>query len=679
MIRIFLYFALAYMSAPNCLFTQTVNIYFGDTLYVDPSQEFWIDLRVNGFNQIPAFSFALQYDSAYIQFLGSEHPSLTGVALNPDLGLIKIAWVNGTGTGLTLIDSSILLRLHFRARQQYPTTTIVRPSTVLPIEFYQFDGISLTLLPTEIEAQVIVTRVCTVKIDLGKDKTFCSKDSIELIANCQNCSQIEWSNGIQAASVKVFTPGLYFATALAPQACYSHDSVWIAEINPPEIYLSDSVSACLDEVIILSPTISGNATLQWSNGATTLSIEAKTAGFYVVTATNADGCRDIDSIIVTIKPLPLTQLPMDTMLCKGQQLIIEITPELTAKYSWNDGTIGATASFTQSGEIVLIGIMDGCIASDTMMVLFKPLPILDLGPDLQFCDGEMVQIGVPIQVGAIYEWNTGESTPIIFTSQTAIKALRVTKDGCIASDSISILFNPLPKVDLGPNQAICSSTYATLQVNILNSTVEWSTGDVSDEILVMPPSVVTVKVNLNGCIASDTVEIAEIPTPDAIFLGEDIVVCDTAEMLLTVPFDPLVDQYLWSDGTIGQDLFIQQSGTYSVSVNHKYCVVSDTITVTFQHCQQPKIFIPNVFAPESSTKNANFGVFFSTEANIKSFEINIFDRWGSIVFQSSDPTEFWDGSIKNHSAPTGVYVYQIRIQYETEDVELRAGAVTLFR
>ena len=69
----------------------------------------------------------------------------------------------------------------------------------------------------------------------------------------------------------------------------------------------------------------------------------------------------------------------------------------------------------------------------------------------------------------------------------------------------------------------------------------------------------------------------------------------------------------------------------------------------------PDFFIPNTFTPNGDGINDLFTVITSTAFKIKSFKI--FNRWGEIVYQTSDITRYWDGLRENSGVPAGVYYW----------------------
>ncbi|MEI2825887.1 MAG: gliding motility-associated C-terminal domain-containing protein [Dermatophilaceae bacterium] len=64
---------------------------------------------------------------------------------------------------------------------------------------------------------------------------------------------------------------------------------------------------------------------------------------------------------------------------------------------------------------------------------------------------------------------------------------------------------------------------------------------------------------------------------------------------------------------------------------------------------------------------------------LRDFRLRVFDRWGELLFETEDVLRPWDGTYKGSPAPTGVYVYQIRVKALIGETYERSGHVTLLR
>ncbi|MBK6544717.1 MAG: gliding motility-associated C-terminal domain-containing protein [Saprospiraceae bacterium] len=76
--------------------------------------------------------------------------------------------------------------------------------------------------------------------------------------------------------------------------------------------------------------------------------------------------------------------------------------------------------------------------------------------------------------------------------------------------------------------------------------------------------------------------------------------------------------------------------------------------IYFETCND--IFIPNIFSPNGDNVNDSF---FPQGINIEQYQMKIFDRWGNLIFESTNFLKFWDGKFKGEYSLPGVYVYLI--------------------
>lgn len=93
--------------------------------------------------------------------------------------------------------------------------------------------------------------------------------------------------------------------------------------------------------------------------------------------------------------------------------------------------------------------------------------------------------------------------------------------------------------------------------------------------------------------------------------------------------------------------------------------------------QRAKVFVPTAFRPTSDIEaNRTFGPSMRFE-EVEEYDFYILNRWGSIVFKTSDPSEFWDGHIDGQPAPLGVYVYYLKYSTINDSAQEEKGTFSL--
>ena len=90
----------------------------------------------------------------------------------------------------------------------------------------------------------------------------------------------------------------------------------------------------------------------------------------------------------------------------------------------------------------------------------------------------------------------------------------------------------------------------------------------------------------------------------------------------------------------------------------------------------PVIWVPNAFTPNNDGINNTFKIVYGS---IKTFQINIYDRWGTFLFSTRDINENWDGTFKGQPCPDGVYIYTLKYTGADNISKHLAGNITLLR
>ena len=92
-----------------------------------------------------------------------------------------------------------------------------------------------------------------------------------------------------------------------------------------------------------------------------------------------------------------------------------------------------------------------------------------------------------------------------------------------------------------------------------------------------------------------------------------------------------------------------------VDVSNAHCTL-DSVEFTIS-ISESMLLVPNVFTPNGDGANDEFRVAYRS---LKEFHCWVYNRWGMLVYQWSDPAKGWDGTINGQPAPEGAYYYVIR-------------------
>jgi gliding motility-associated-like protein len=103
---------------------------------------------------------------------------------------------------------------------------------------------------------------------------------------------------------------------------------------------------------------------------------------------------------------------------------------------------------------------------------------------------------------------------------------------------------------------------------------------------------------------------------------------------------------------------------------------SNTVAIALKDCIKDLI-LPNAFSPNHDGKNDIFKA--TLPANVKQFQLQVFNRWGNLVFQTTNPLQGWDGTFNGKETGTAIFVWMCKYQLEGEPVKTAKGTVALIR
>ncbi|MEZ4777089.1 MAG: GEVED domain-containing protein [Bacteroidia bacterium] len=290
------------------------------------------------------------------------------------------------------------------------------------------------------------------------------------------------------------------------------------------------------------------------------------------------------SPLVPVQAVFLPDVPVnlgpDGTACEGTTLNAFL-PQIVS-YQWSTGdTIPSISVATSGTYYVDVTDVNGCVGTDSVILLVNPSPTVDLGPnDTVACDQIVLDAGNP---GATYVWSVpGTFTQTLTVTDSGTYYVEVTALGCSASDTITIDVKDAPVVSLGGDLTSCNPV--PLDAGNPGLSFNWSTGDNSQTIVALPPVSgsdtvsVTVTDPASGCATTDAIVITA-GTPPSVDLGGDQAGCD---VIILDAGNPGAS-YLWSNGATTQSITVTSAGVYSVAVTDAGgCEGADTVTLSLE-------------------------------------------------------------------------------------------------
>jgi gliding motility-associated-like protein len=157
---------------------------------------------------------------------------------------------------------------------------------------------------------------------------------------------------------------------------------------------------------------------------------------------------------------------------------------------------------------------------------------------------------------------------------------------------------------------------------------------------------------------------------------KDTIVCIGSKLNIDAA-TPNATTYQWKDGLIYSYREITASGNFLVRAFNACSDDQKSFTVSFAECPCD-VFTPTAFTPDNNGLNDNFRPIIKCIA--KDYQLKVFNRYGNIVFSSSELNKGWDGKNKYFFSPTGVYAWMLQFRNPNNNQVIRKqGIVTLIR
>jgi len=451
---------------------------------------------------------------------------------------------------------------------------------------------------------------------------------------------------------------------------YSNKLVKCPCINSNAINLGNDSSLCQNSTLVLNTNFP-NATYTWQDNSTNPSYTVTQQGLYWVEAKTNTGCYVSDSINIFYNPLPNINLGNDTSLCFGKSLVLNAS-YANASYNWQNNTTGSTFTVTQQGNYWVDVTSNGCSSSDSITIHYNSLPVVNLGHDTTLCQGNTVVL-VTNNVNSNFVWQDNSSSSNYTVTQQGSYWVNVTTNGCSASDSITVNCIPLPVVNLGSDTSLCFGNTLLLNASSANASYNWQNNTTNSTFTVTQQGNYWVDVISNGCSSSDSITILYNPLP-LVNLGHDTTLCQGIGIVLST--SNINSNFVWQDNSTNSTYNATEQGIYWVSVTENNCVSTDSIRVDIITCEI-NLEMPNVFTPNNDHVNDYYIP--KNAIDLNNANLSIYNRWGILLFQTTDMTKGWDGKTNENDLTSGTYFWILSYTTIKNENKILNGFLTLTR
>lgn len=178
-----------------------------------------------------------------------------------------------------------------------------------------------------------------------------------------------------------------------------------------------------------------------------------------------------------------------------------------------------------------------------------------------------------------------------------------------------------------------------------------------------------------GCDSIKIYQVTVFKDPAIIKLGADT--CLEGRDSIVLYTEPGFDQYLWNNQASSNFYYsAKQAGTYTVKVSN--LCGSKTASMNVNALCDPAFYLPTAFTPNADRLNDLFRI--PPNSGYQLINMQVFNRWGQLVFDGKENSTGWDGNYKRNPQPAGMYPYRIEIMaLRSGKKMIKTGTIQLIR
>lgn len=459
-----------------------------------------------------------------------------------------------------------------------------------------------------------------------------------IMINSTNATQYSFDGGVTWSTTNIQTglsAGTYTVMSQAASGCTTSSTVTLTGVAgiPPSITVSNDLTVCQNGIATIAAVGSGGTTFTYhwddfSNTASSQTFSPTVTGYYGVSVENETGCTsEKDSVLVTVlQPLSGSVTPA-VSVCPGQpgDLMVSGISGGMAPYTvvWSSGmtVVGSGNAYSAtvpSNTVYTVGIMDAC--QSTPLVLTTGINILDFQipmftvDDVSQCEPGIFNIQNSMDPAliesSVWTISNGDS----YTDQNQISltdyevgtysvTLTVTsKSGCVdditLTDGLVVYPNP-----------VANFTYTPTNIFMFNTNVDFINQSIG---------------------AVDYIWRIEDGTPSS---------STSQDISSTLP-----------EGVTGEyDVLL-------VAISEHQCV--DSVLQVITVYPEQIFYIPNTFTPNGDGVNQTWKVYMGGY-DFSNYDLSVYNRWGELIWQTTDVNSEWDGTYKGNKVSDGIYTWSL--------------------
>jgi len=526
--------------------------------------------------------------------------------------------------------------------------------------------------------------------------------------------------GANTATVNNLLAGTYSVNIVDGNGCTATGSGVVGD-NPVAFSITSTLVSCgggnngtaTATATPSSPTVTYN----WSNGQTTQTAVGLVAGSYTCTISAGAGCTDILTVNVTeIPPLTASITSQTNVTCNSA---LNGTANVSASlgtapytYTWSgsSNTTNSVSDLPAGANSVIVSDANGCVVNlNFNLTQPNPLSIIQHTPDTLVCANSVITLralGTGGSSAYTYTWTLngtaiGTGTSLVVTPVGTINNYCVTLSeqcGSPPNQECFIVTNPnqiFPTLqsdkakDCEPGNFTFANT-SNLPNEIASTTYLFSNNSSyivngAQSLNATFPNVAAYGVTMTvtsiyGCvydtIISSIIEVTPVPNAYFTFSKNPATWFETTVQTFDNSIGDVIN-WQWScpdaisvssDGDNASFTFAEGiAGIYPVSLivtTPEGCI--DTTILDISIVPDIILYVPNSFTPDGDEHNQTWK-FYIEGIDIMNFKLEIFNRWGELMWESYDPRAEWDGTFKSRKVPQGSYTWKMTFKELNSD------------
>ena len=521
--------------------------------------------------------------------------------------------------------------------------------------------------------------------------------------------------------------------------CYSTDTIVVSYSTNPVVNLGPDQNVCETSLVTLDAQNPGMNYL-WNTGETTQTLNVTTSGTHSVTVTNQYGCSGTDNVVVNVEALQNSGADSSDFICStdlNYSLSTLLSSSASTGGTWEslsssfDGTLAANGDLSLTGsagtfdfQYVVHGTYCPNDTSAQQLIVHQQ-PVAAPDQSLHYCNTTGTSVDFTGYLNHPFEpitgyWTESANVPAgNFDPTTNIFDLtNVPHDnyvfdyvlpaepGCVQDTTeIKLKVTAVPVVSFTSD---VTEGCQPLEVNFTNtSTVQGNTvynWDLGDGTGSSSNSLVNIIYEAANCyditltVTSDGICTSTLTQNNMICVHEvPVAAFDYGPQQVfsdgpTVQFNNQSTPHLYSAWSFGDggtssaenpehEFPLGEIGNYTVELTVTTDFgCSDTVTHIIVVKDQLLYYVPNTFTPDSDENNPVFRPVLTAGMDKDDYHLEIFNRWGELVFETYDINEGWDGTYNGEEAKEGAYSWKLSFGLEDSDgKETAVGHVNLLK